>query len=136
MIQYLNFEALSNPGSSVGADASGLSLLSGMGLGYGILSLTLILSTPTTTVPVTPINEVPTVKEDVIDSLGGDGVDRMGEESEEDLKAVILGVSGVVLELEFVLYYLLSDVIDFGDHHRLHLYCFAMVTVMRALASV
>jgi hypothetical protein len=65
-----------------------------MGLGYGILSLTLILSTPTTTAPFMPINEVPVVKADGInglDGFGGDGVYR--RESEEDLEAVIHDVS-------------------------------------------
>jgi hypothetical protein len=82
-----------SPASSVGSDASGLSLVSGMRLGYGILSPTSISSTPTTTAPVTPIDEVPVVKEDGINGLDGGGGDRLGEESEEDLKAVIQGVS-------------------------------------------
>jgi hypothetical protein len=53
MIQYLDFLLpgvipLSISGSSVGSDASDLSLVSGMGLYYGILSPTSILSTLTT----------------------------------------------------------------------------------------
>lgn len=79
-----------SPASSTGSDASGQSLVSGVVLRYGNLSPTSVSSTPATSAPVTPIDEVPAVKKDGMVLHGV--TDRSGEES-EDLKAVIEGVS-------------------------------------------